>query len=74
MAAQGLPRAVIEIGFILFLFYANLLMGEYVRSADPHKTFLFGRPRRGYGEEFRASALPVPVLGYLVFERLRKLP
>ena len=25
-------RAVIEIGFILFLFYANLLMGEFERS------------------------------------------
>ena len=25
-------RAVIEIGFIIFLFYSNLLMGEFERS------------------------------------------
>ena len=25
-------RAVTEIGFIIFLFYANLLMGEYTRT------------------------------------------
>ena len=25
-------RALIEMGFIIFLFYANLLMGEYERS------------------------------------------
>ena len=24
-------RAVIEVGFIIFLFYANLLMGEFER-------------------------------------------
>jgi hypothetical protein len=26
-------RAVIEMGFIIFLFYSNLLMGEFERSA-----------------------------------------
>ena len=25
-------RAVIEVGFIVFLFYSNLLMGEFTRS------------------------------------------
>jgi hypothetical protein len=25
-------RAILEIGFIIFLFYANLLMGEFERS------------------------------------------
>jgi len=28
-------RALIEIGFILFLFYSNLLMGEFTRSHAP---------------------------------------
>jgi hypothetical protein len=27
-----LLRALVEIGFILFLFYSNLLMGEYERA------------------------------------------
>ena len=29
---QQFRRASIEIGFIVFLFYANLLMGEFTRS------------------------------------------
>jgi hypothetical protein len=31
-------RALIEVGFIVFLFYSNLLMGEFERSG-------MGRPR-----------------------------
>ena len=30
-------RAVIEVGFIIFLFYSNLLMGEYERSGMGQK-------------------------------------
>jgi hypothetical protein len=30
-------RAVIEIGFIIFLFYSNLLMGEFERSGIGQK-------------------------------------
>jgi hypothetical protein len=29
-------RAIIETGFILFLFYSNLLMGEFTRSNAAH--------------------------------------
>jgi hypothetical protein len=32
-------RAVVEIAFIIFLFYANLLMGEFTVSAEKGKTF-----------------------------------
>ncbi len=31
-------RAVIEVGFIVFLFYANLLMGEFTRANGRGKT------------------------------------
>ena len=31
---KHLGRALIEIGFIVFLFYSNLLMGEYMRSGS----------------------------------------
>ncbi len=65
--------AAIEISFILFLFYANLLMGEYVRTADPHKTFLFGLKDvvtyKNFGIGFFCA-----VVGYVGFEKLRKLP
>jgi hypothetical protein len=30
-------RAVIEVGFIIFLFYSNLLMGEFERSGMGQK-------------------------------------
>jgi hypothetical protein len=32
MTKRALLRAVIETGFIVFLFYSNLLMGEFERS------------------------------------------
>jgi hypothetical protein len=33
-------RAAIEIGFIIFLFYSNLLMGEFTASAGRGKTLV----------------------------------
>lgn len=69
---QNLWRALIEIGFILFLFYANLLMGAYERSSP-------GR-QKGFAwaiaEVFTAAnfgiALIAAVVGYVVFGFLRK--
>jgi len=29
---KNIWRAVVEVGFIIFLFYSNLLMGEFERS------------------------------------------
>jgi hypothetical protein len=65
-------RAVIEVGFIVFLFYSNLLMGEFERSG-------LGR-RRGIAwaleDVFTATnfeiAMIAALLGYLLFEFLRK--
>ena len=31
---NGVWRAVVEVGFIIFLFYSNLLMGEMERTAN----------------------------------------
>jgi hypothetical protein len=69
---KNILRAVIEIAFIIFLFYANLLMGEFERSG-------LGR-RRGiapaFGDVFTAAnfgiALIASVIGYGLFEFLRK--
>jgi hypothetical protein len=67
-----ISRAVIEVGFILFLFYANLLMGEYEHSG-------MGRTR---GLAWAVSdiltapnfviGLVAAIVGYVVFEFLRK--
>jgi hypothetical protein len=64
-------RAIIEIGFIVFLFYSNLLMGEFTRLNGHGKTLTFA-----VEDIFTAANLSVAVisglLGYIVFEYLRK--
>lgn len=65
-------RALIEVGFIVFLFYANLLMGEFERSGMGQK--------RGFawaiGDVFTSAnfaiAMGAGFVGYVVFEALRK--
>jgi hypothetical protein len=69
---KNILRAAIEIGFIIFLFYANLLMGEFERSGLGQK--------RGMGlalediftvANFGIAAIAA-VIGYTLFEFLRK--
>lgn len=64
-------RATIEVGFIVFLFYSNLLMGEFERS---------GRGRRnGLGWAIRDISTPnnfiiaiaAALVGYALVELLR---
>ena len=65
-------RAAVEVAFIIFLFYSNLLMGEFERSG-------LGR-RRGLtwaiadvftSANFEIAAIAAFV-GYMVFEFLRR--
>jgi hypothetical protein len=64
-------RAIIEIGFIIFLFYSNLLMGEFTRANGHGKTWTFA-----IEDIFTDANLAVAILsgltGYVVFEYLRK--
>jgi hypothetical protein len=69
---KGVWRAITEIGFIIFLFYSNLLMGEFTRSG-------MGRGRGvvwALGDVFSgvnfAIAAIAAIIGYLVVEFLRK--
>jgi hypothetical protein len=63
-------RAVIEIAFIVFLFYANLLMGDFTET----------RHIKSFAVAFRDIVTPTnfgiavfsAVVGYIVFEYLRK--
>lgn len=65
-------RALIEVGFILFLFYANLLMGEFERSGMGQKRGLAW----ALGDIFTAANFGIGmiagVIGYVAFEYLRK--
>jgi hypothetical protein len=64
-------RAIIEIGFITFLFYSNLLMGEFSRANGHGKSFTFAIEDIFTATNF-AIALASGLIGYVVVEYLRK--
>jgi hypothetical protein len=65
-------RAAIEILFIIFLFYSNLLMGEFIRSNSVGgKNFWFALCDIFTMTNF-AVAFASALIGYFVFEYLRK--
>jgi len=65
-------RAVIEIGFIIFLFYANLLMGEYTATNDTATKTLLDGLRDIYTYKNFGIAIVCSIIGYVVVEYLRK--
>jgi len=65
-------KAVIEVGFIIFLFYANLLMGEFERSGIGQKHTLAWAIEDVFTASNFAIALIAALLGYIFFEFLRK--
>lgn len=64
-------RAVIEVSFVVFLFYSNLLMGEFNASNGTGKTLSFA-----LNDIFTAMNLLIAIgsalTGYVIFEFLRK--
>ena len=63
---------MIEVGFIIFLFYSNLLMGEFERSGmRPGKNLIWA-----IRDVFTAAnfliAMIAALIGYIVVEFLRK--
>jgi hypothetical protein len=64
-------RAAIEIGFIVFLFYSNLLMGEFTRSSEHGKTLAFALNDIFTATNF-AIAMISAIVGHAAFEFLRK--
>jgi hypothetical protein len=68
---KNLARAVVEIGFIIFLFYSNLLMGEFTASGQGHTRGLAW----ALGDILTTSnfviAAVAALIGYLVVEFLR---
>jgi hypothetical protein len=70
-APPSILRAVIEIAFIVFLFYSNLLMGEFTRSNQHGKTLAFALHDVATPKNL-VIALSAAVIGYTAFEFLRK--
>jgi len=65
-------RAVIEVAFIVFLFYANLLMGEFERSGMGLKRGIVWAIRDALTTTNFAIAMIAAFIGYVFFEFLRK--
>lgn len=65
-------RAVVEVGFIMFLFYSNLLMGEFERSGMGSKKGVVW----AIGDVFTAANFEIAAIaaltGYILIEFLRK--
>jgi hypothetical protein len=65
-------RAVIEVAFILFLFYANLLMGEFERSGMGQQRGLAWAIADVFTAANFEIAMIAALIGYVLFEFLRK--
>ena len=65
-------RAVIEVGFIIFLFYANLLMGEFERSGMGQSLGLVWAIKDIFTATNFVIALMASIIGYILVEFLRK--
>jgi hypothetical protein len=69
---KNIWRAVIEVGFIIFLFYSNLLMGEFERSGMGQTRGLAWAIRDVFTEANFLIAMIAAFIGYILFEFLRK--
>ena len=65
-------RAFVEISFIIFLFYSNLLMGEFTRSGMGRaKGLVWAIEDIFTGFNFGIAVISA-LIGYVVFEYLRE--
>ena len=61
---------MVEVGFIVFLFYSNILTREFTHSNDPGKSLVFAIQDIFTITNF-VIALISGLIGYVVFEYLR---
>lgn len=65
-------RTLVEMGFIIFLFYSNLLMGEYEKSnAAQGKGLVFALRDIVTPANFAVAVLSA-LVGHVIFEYFRK--
>jgi uncharacterized membrane protein len=64
-------RGLIEVMFIVFLFYSNLLMGEYTAANGQGKSFAFALSDIFTGTNFLIAIISA-LVGWVVFEYLRE--
>lgn len=66
-----MQRGLVEVAGIIFLFYSNLLMGEFNRSNGQGKTLLFALQDIFTAKNF-AIGLSTAMFGFATFEALRR--
>jgi len=64
-------RAFVEVAFIIFLFYSNLLMGEFEHSGMGEARGLVWALRDVFTSANFAIAIIAALIGYVLFEFLR---
>jgi hypothetical protein len=69
---QNGTRALVEVGFILFLFYTNLLMGEFERSGMGQKKGLLWALFDVFTISNLLIAAIAATIGWLLIEFLRR--
>lgn len=65
-------RMLVEVGFILFLFYANLLMGEFEHAGMGQKRGLIWALSDIFTHSNFMIAIVAAGIGYLLVEFLRR--
>ena len=68
---KTLRRAAIEVGFIIFLFYSNLVMGEFTYSGAARGRSLLWAINDVVTPVNFVIALIAALIGYVVVESLR---
>ncbi|MGB6429140.1 MAG: hypothetical protein WBF06_01030 [Candidatus Acidiferrales bacterium] len=66
-----ISRAIVEVSFIVFLFYSNLLMGEFTQTNGHGKSLTFA-VKDVFSITNFTIAVAAALIGYVVFEYLRK--
>jgi hypothetical protein len=69
---KNVLRAVVEVGFIVFLFYSNLLMGEFERTGMGQRKGIDWAIADVFTAANFAIAIIAGLIGYVLFEFLRK--
>jgi hypothetical protein len=64
-------RGLIEVGFIIFLFYSNLLMGEFERAGSGQRNGLLWALSDIFTTSNFTIAATAAMIGYVLFEFLR---
>jgi hypothetical protein len=69
---KSVGRALVEVGFIIFLFYSNLLMGEMERSGMGRNRGLLWSIEDMLSVTNFMIAVVAALIGYVTVEFLRK--